>query len=733
MQRAAQVDNFLKGGNVGSVTTKKLEAAFASQKWASVQQEARKIQRKDPANLLVHRVLGFALNQLGKTEDAFRAFKAGMAIWPKDAELVINYANTLIEHARYIPAYELMEKVCALRPDKAISWIKLSQVCYETQQHGRGFEAAEKAFELATEKFDKVSALTQRAIHRRELGQIKQAIQDSVDAIAIYPEFEANHTNRLLFMLADPDTDPRSITQAAREYAQVFETPIKPYWPKFEDHPKGPWQRLKIGFLSPDFRNHAVMYFCEGLLAQLDRRQFEVFAFYLYPKEDYVTERVKRHVDHFITMSGLSLREQIAAIHDRKIDILIDMAGHTGHNGLNIMMHKPAPVQASWLGFIATTGLSAIDYYISDEFMNPFGTDSIFTETLYRLPTGTGVYRPMCRNPLWRYQPKYKTQPTPAINNGFVTFGTCNNLGKITDKVLLTWLEILTSVPRSKLLIEGKGFGKDNFKEKYIDRCLKLGFAQEQLILIPLDTANQYLTYHKIDIALDPFPLNGGTTTCDTVWMGVPMVAMAGNAPQGRMGESGLYQINRPEWVAPSPEKYIDIAVNLASDLHELNELRLKMRPAVEQSVLMDEKHFVFHFGQALRSIWLHWVAKGLHPIDENSQSVCIQSWLQDMPEQWGSPPEPSLGIETGKRISLSQAYQRLEQMVSKASASMDSQKHGKVMNNHWRAVTEFCEVILCAIPHDPVALTCLAEVENAHGHLDFAVTYLQYAQANMS
>ena len=185
---------------------------------------------------------------------------------------------------------------------------------------------------------------------------------------------------------------------------------------------------------------------------------------------------MERHADNFVRLAGFSPQQQAELIRAQGIDILIDLAGHTGHNGLLAMAHKAAPVQVTWLGFPATTGLSAVDYKFTDEVTDPPDAQDQYTEQLYRLPTLFACYRPMSRNPLWRYQPRYQVRPTPALENGFITFGSCNNLGKLTDEVLGLWGRVLEAVPHSRLLIEGKGMERPDFANTYRQRCLGLGW-----------------------------------------------------------------------------------------------------------------------------------------------------------------------------------------------------------------------------------------------------------------
>lgn len=702
--------------------------------WPLLTRLCRQALRKNSRHLAAHRLLGFALHRKRDSEAALVAYRQSASLWPQDAELLINYANVLLELAKNDRALPLLEKVVQLRPDHSACWSKLAQSCYALGLHQKGFDASVLALKYATDTAQRVAALTQSAIHRRELGEVQQAVKDCEEVIRLAPTDPSGHTNRMLFMLADPTATAQQVTVAAREYGAAFEPQLKPFWPDFSAHPRGPWRRLKIGFLSPDFRMHAVMYFVEGLLAQLDRRQFEVFAFYLYPKDDHITERVRCHADHFVHMASFSASEQAQMIRDHGIDIVVDLAGHTGNTGLLALAHKAAPVQISWLGFPATTGLSAVDFKFTDEITDPADAEEHYTERLYRLPVLFICYRPMSRNPLWRYQPRYQVRQTPGLDNGHVTFGSCNNLGKLTDEVLSLWGRVLAAVPGSRLLIEGKGLHEKEFADAYRSRCEGLGIPGNLLELVTHNSANQYLTYHRIDIALDPFPLTGGTTTCDVLWMGVPLVSMVGESFKSRMGTGILSYLGRTDWLAESPDDYVRIARSLASDLHALNTTRSNLRAEMENSPLMREDIFNHHFGEGLRAMWVEWLAKSEAPDNPEAQQQLMASWMAEVPQEWTQPPSPEVGLAPGQRVSLQTAYHRLHELIDKAkSTSSEHQPKADSLKNHqWVEATALAETILCAVPHDPVALSGLAEIEFAHGHHEFAVTYLRYATEAM-
>ena len=715
-----------------SAIAERLNAARDAKNWDLVIRLCRQALRKNGNHQQAHRLLGFALWQRSDTTEALTAYRHASIFWPQDAELLINYANLLISLMRNTEALPLMEKVVQLYPDNSICWTKMAQCCYQINLHPKGFEAAKKALACAKNIDEQVDALTQLAIHRRELGQVHEAVENCLQAIALRPHIFHNYTNSLLFMLADPACKPSDIYKLARDFNAEFCTPLKENWPDFSKIDHHPWRRLRIGFISPDFRDHAVMYFVEGLLAQLDRRMFEVVAFHLCPTSDHITTRIKRHADKFIDLSRQTPQTQAQAITAEKIDIAIDLAGHTGNSGLQALLYKPAPIQVSWLGYPATTGCDAIDYKFSDEITDAPGADDQYSERLYRLPTLFCCYRPMIRGPLLRYQPRYLVRPTPALNNGYITFGSCNNLGKLTDNVLTLWGQILMAVPQSKLLIEGKNFDVENTAAEFRQRCSNLGIPPDRLQLIAQDPRNQYLTYHKIDIALDPFPLVGGTTTFDVLWMGVPLVSMQGDSFKSRMGVGILSYLMHTDWLAKNEEEYLYIAKTLAADVNHLNQVRLSLREEVEQSPLMHETTYTQLYGEGLRVMWLQWLAQQQYPDNEAAQQQAMGQWVEEFPAEWNHSPEPGVGLEPGKRVPLTEAHALLQTLVDRAKA-LNTPHGNTIEDRRWIHITELAETVLCAVPHDPVALACLAEVEHAHGHTDFAVTYLRYATEAMA
>lgn len=709
-----------------------LKNLMAQQNWPQLVQACRKTLRKAPRDLWAHRFLGFALFKLHRAEECVKAFEDAAKAVPLDMELALNHGNTLMELGQYQRALPKLEAVVQKRPDRYVTWMALSKCLYQVQEPRRGLTCAERMLALAQTNEERATAVSHRGLHRRELGEVAEAVADCNTAIELFPPDVASYVNRQLFMLADPRFTAVDIHKAATEFAHQFEDPIRGQWPTHSAAGRGPWDRLKVGFLSPDFRVHSVMYFVEGLLAQLDRRQFEVHALYLHPVIDAVTERVRKHVDVFTHLGFETPEEKARLIREGQFDILIDLAGHTGGNGLLLMAQKLAPVQVSWLGYPATTGLTAIDYKFTDQVTDPPGADAEYSERLYRMNTLFCCYRPHSRNPLWRYQPAYLVQPTPALSRGYVTFGSCNNLGKLTDDVLALWGELLHGNANYRLLIEGKNLDNPEFAAEFEQRCGRLGIPLDRLTLVGLDNRNQYLTYHDIDIALDPFPLTGGTTTFDLLWMGVPLVSMEGRDFKSRLSTGMLRYLGQTGWLADTPQQYLAIAHQLAADVDQLNAIRQGLRQHVEASCLMDEDRFVQEFGLGLRTAWQRWLVGQVAPGDEAAQAQHVQQWQANVPDALAGAPVKAVGMGDGQRVERPDIYAQLQHLLDVAKQAGTGSVDGAGFRPEWVAVTQLAETVLCAIPHDPLALACLAEVEHAHGHTDFAVTYLRYAQQAM-
>jgi predicted O-linked N-acetylglucosamine transferase (SPINDLY family) len=385
------------------------------------------------------------------------------------------------------------------------------------------------------------------------------------------------------------------------DFAKRWEAPlatlVQPH-----PHDRSPERRLKIGYVSSDFRQHSVAWFIEPVLAHHDRERFEIFCYANLFQEDAVTERLKAHADHWRKIYGLPDELAAQQIRADQIDILVDLNGHTAENRLLVFARKPAPVQVTWLGYPNTTGLSAMDYRLTDGFADPVGmTEPFHSETLIRLPECFSCYQPPRDAPA--------VSELPAKEKGYITFGSFNKLTKVTPEVMATWARILQAVPGSRLALQSAGLGEDAMQQMVREAFAGLGITPERLELHGHDRSQKthLERYRNIDIGLDPFPYNGTTTTCDALWMGVPVVTLAGKVHAGRVGVSQMSNLGLTELIGQTPEEYVAIATRLATDRERLGALRKELRSRMTASPLMDAPRFTTNLEQAYRGMWKDW------------------------------------------------------------------------------------------------------------------------------
>jgi predicted O-linked N-acetylglucosamine transferase (SPINDLY family) len=360
-------------------------------------------------------------------------------------------------------------------------------------------------------------------------------------------------------------------------------------------------RRLRIGYVSPDFRRHPVTYFIEPVIIAHNREHFEVLCYSNSLKHDEVTIRIQEHADQWHNIVGMSDDEVTELIRRHEIDILVDLTGHTASNRILVFARKPAPIQISWIGYLATTGLSTIDYKIVDNYTDPPGkTERFYTEKLRRLPESFLCYLPDKDSP--------DVGPLPALSIGHITFGSFNNFAKVTSEVFTLWSKILHELPNSRLIMKGKSFYDKTTCQYAISMFTQRGIASERITLQTSDPSPKHLeSYNLVDIGLDTFPFNGATTTCEAMWMGVPVITLAGDAYHARSGISLLSNVGLQELVAKTSDEYISIAIHLAKDLKRLQSLREHLRDMMTYSPLCDVKRFTANLELCYREIWETW------------------------------------------------------------------------------------------------------------------------------
>jgi len=364
------------------------------------------------------------------------------------------------------------------------------------------------------------------------------------------------------------------------------------------EHVRRNKKKIRIGYISPDFREHVVVYFMYALLSKYDKNRFEVFC-YAKCREDPISEQLKSLVDSWTNIEKMIDDDVAGLLYRDEIDILVELAGHSADNSLFALAKKPAPIQICGIGYFNTTGLPAVDYFLTDAYCDPVGkNDELFTEKLLRLPHSHFCYTPP--------DTALAYDCNKSIREN-VVFGSFNNFSKITDEVLLTWLRILKKVPSSKLLLKNPRRDKKKEVEDIRGRALAVGFCEEQLDL--RDASLPYLNeYADMDIALDTFPYPGGGTTCEALFMGCPLVTLAGRRHGARFGYSILRNIGLEELAADSVESYIEIAVALAGDRDLLSYLQKNLRSIMQKSYLMNGEIYVREVEAAYEKIWQDWL-----------------------------------------------------------------------------------------------------------------------------
>jgi protein O-GlcNAc transferase len=549
--------------------------------------------------------LGLLAVQQGRFPIALELFSQAVAINPDAALYHSNLGNVLTTLKRHDDAINAYRMAIKLKPDYAMAFNNLGSLLEQQGRLDEAIDALRAAIRLKPDYAEPHGNLG-NALEAQ--GQVAAAVESYRTALKIQPNFSAAHSNLIYALHFDPDYDPQAICKEHRLWNQQHAEPLKKFIKSHTDpdlHRDDPDRRLKIAYLSPDFREHSVGYFIENLLAAHDPAAVDVFCYADLPHPDHVSRRIESSYikpGHWRRITGQTDQQVADMICSDQIDILVDLAGHTANNRLLIFALKPAPIQVNYLGYPDSTGLSTMDYRFTDALADPPDVgEEFYTEELVRLEQTFLCYRPMDSAPA--------VGPLPASKTGFITFGCFNAWPKINAQHLSLWSQILHAVPGSRLLIKSRGLRDQTGRRHLMELCTSSGISPDRLELLGkvVSSAGHLELYNRVDIALDTFPYHGTTTTCEAMWMGVPMVTLVGNTHMSRVGVSLLNNMGLPELIAQNPEQYVQIAVKLAGDLPRLTELRKTLRPQMEASPLMDAKRFARNVEAAYRQMWRKW------------------------------------------------------------------------------------------------------------------------------
>jgi protein O-GlcNAc transferase len=579
----------------------------------------------DPSDGSIANDLGAVYASLERWHDAELAFRRALAADPRLVDANSNLGNVLSERGGVAEAEIWYRRALELRPDHVPALVGLGAMLQET---GRSAEAAccyRRALaldassvqlynnlgnvEMEAGALDEAEQYFRRALSidptyaiahanlgnaLKELGRLDEAAASYRRALAYKPDLLSARSNMLLALDSAEGLSPAQIYAEHREFARYCPPPARNH-----ANSRDPERRLRIGYVSGDLRDHPVAQFLEPVLARHDPAELQVFCYSNNARADAVTQRLKARVAAWHDIFGLSDAEVFRQIGADGIDILVDLSGHTGFNRLSVFARKPAPVQVSWLGYLNTTGLDAVDYRLVDGYTAPPGLlEAYHSERLVRLPDSQWCYAPPAEAPA--------VSPPPLVESGYVTFASFANLAKVGDGMVNLWSRLLERVPRSRLMLVRKG--ADVAAADYGARFAERGISPERVAFMASRPFGEYLALHgAVDVVLDTYPYSGGTTTCHALWMGVPVVTLAGATAPSRSGASLLGVTGLGALVASSPERYIDIAAGLAGDVPRLAELRAGMRARVLASPLVDAERFARNLEAAYRGMWRDW------------------------------------------------------------------------------------------------------------------------------
>lgn len=543
----------------------------------------------------------FGLRALGREEEFRDALRGAAALCPDQPMARGRVGISLAQAGCIDDGEKQLRQALALEPDNPALLNNLGALLSSKGDSDAAADCYRRSLEIRP---GHAATLHNHAGAMLRLGRTEEAIAGYRQTLERDPG-NADARSDFLFCLSRVCTDARELFAEHRRYGTIVETPLRANWTGHAN-PRDPERTLRIGFVSGDFRNHSVAYFIEPALRRLAAsRGTALYGYANSNHRDATTHRLQETFTGWRAVTGLSDRELARQIMADGIDILIDLSGHTAGNRLPVFARKPAPLQASWIGYPGTTGLSAVDYYIGDEHLLPVGMfDSGFTEAILRLPA-IACFQPDASAP--------PPNPLPAQCGGIFTFGSFNHSNKISRTTLALWSHVLRAVPGSHLRV--CGVETRSLADEIHASLEEEGVPRERIAIRGrLDMPDYLAEHHRVDLCLDSFPYNGGTTTLHALWMGVPTLTLAGNVPASRAGATQLRTAGLSDFVAESAAQFVELGQHWAGNTDRLARIRLDLRARLANSPLCRSDFVADAFGHALRVMWRRWCA-GLPPV----------------------------------------------------------------------------------------------------------------------
>ncbi|WP_407189067.1 tetratricopeptide repeat protein [Bradyrhizobium centrosematis] len=540
-----------------------------------------------------HNGRGWALCRLRNYDEAVASLNRALSIKPDYASALANRAIALRELQRFDEALADGNRAVALAPDDANGWLARAGVLLQIQQIARASHDCEKALALAP---DSIQAHMVLGLCLAGLGRVEEALASFDRALEIQPDFQSAISNKIFTLDFIADASVEQHQQARQMWWERIGAKIASAEAKPHDNSRDPDRRLVLGYVSSDFNAHSAAFIFKPVLQHHDRAQFEIVCYACSSKVDATTSEFQGIADRWRDASQWTDDRLAAEIRADGVDILIDLSGHTRGNRLGVFARKPAPIQVHGWGHGTGTGLPTIDYLFSDPVAIPVEVRHLFAETVVDLP---------CFVTLMPLPAGIARAPTPAIANGFVTFGVFNRISKISDETADAWARILKQVPGSRLLIKDVALDDQLVRDNLLARFAACGLPAERVDLLGATFRGEHLaSFNRVDICLDPFPQNGGVSTWEALQMGVPVVAKLGNSLPSRAAASILTALGLPDWVGNDDEAYVDIAVGHAAEIGELDRLRRGLPGQIDAAAAGNPVSYARAVDDAYRAMW---------------------------------------------------------------------------------------------------------------------------------
>ena len=547
----------------------------------------------DPSLFVAHFNMGAVLSMLGRHKEAVNSYINALKLQPDHAQSHFGLAVALQKLYFWQDAVQSYKKAIEAKSDYAEAHSNYGNLLYLQGDLSSAKSSLRKAISLAPNLTQAQCNLGSVQI---ALGQIDEAIVTFQQALQVSSDSKEVFSNLLFCMHFGNRWRMQEIYEYHLKWAQLFELPklSQPALYQRKHLPAGKVPR--IAFISPDLYAHPVTLFLRPLIANWPHERMELVFYASVKRPDDATHWFEQQANLWVDISGMNDEHAAQRIAKDEVDILIDLSGHTGENRLSVLAHRPAPVQASWLGYFDTTGMQSVDYLIADSMCVTPQMEPFFTEKVLRLPDDFVCFDPTIDAP--------EVSELPASSKGYITFGSQNQLAKVTDEVLDLWAMVLQQTPQSRLMFQAKAFNDPEVIRRYSDKFDQRGIESVRIDFIAGCTRQQILqNYCKVDIALDPFPCAGGTTTCESLWMGVPVVTLLGDRFGGRHSASHLSTVGLSQLIAQDPEQYLKIVRYLCSDLPALAKLRAGLREQMKASPMCDGPRFAKNFEKLLFEI----------------------------------------------------------------------------------------------------------------------------------